>query len=44
MNYRAKRIENEDDKYWENNAACMKGWRDKNPVKVEQIKEEKNKN
>jgi len=44
LDYRAKRIENEDEKYWENNAACMKGWRDKNPEKIEQIKEEKNKN
>jgi len=44
LDYRAKRIENEDEKYWENNASCMKAWRDKNPEKVEQIKEEKNKN
>ncbi len=41
LDYRTKRIQNESDKYWENNATCMKAWRDKNPEKVEQINEEK---
>ena len=44
LDYRAKRIENEDEKYWENNASCMKAWRDKNPEKVEQINENKKNN
>lgn len=44
LDYRAKRIEKEDEKYWENNATCMKGWRDKNPDKVEQINENKKNN
>lgn len=44
LDYRAKRIENEDEKYWDNNASCMKAWRDKNLEKVEQINENKKNN
>ena len=41
LDYRTKRIQNENDKYWENNATCMKAWRDKNPEKTKQINEDK---
>jgi hypothetical protein len=41
LDYRTKKIQNENDKYWENNATCMKAWRDKNPEKTKQINEDK---
>ncbi len=44
LDYRAKRIDNEDENYWKNNASCMKAWRDKNPEKVEKINENKKNN